>query len=126
MDFLKILAEAEKKLVQGFSDKIQNETSMNRNKFLKIYLATFLGEQYFDELDLNSDKFDDICHDVIDSISLCEEEIYFFHEIVNLHNTRDYITECINKYHSVNNLDKCQLGGSIMKCLKASSHLEIL
>ncbi|AEQ61043.1 hypothetical protein [Acanthamoeba polyphaga mimivirus] len=124
MDFHKILIEAEKNLVQGFKIKIQNETSMNRNKFLKLFLATFLGEQYFDELD--SDNFNDICHDVIDSISLCGEEIYFFHEIVNLHDTHDYVAECINKYQSINNLDKCQLGGSILKCLKASSHLKIL
>lgn len=126
MDFLKILAEAEKKLVQEFKTKIQNENFMIRNKFLKLFLETFLGEQYFGDLDLSSDNFDDFCHGVIDSISLCGEEIYFFHEIVNIHNTRDYVTECINKYHSVNNLDKCQLGGSIMKCLESSSHLEIL
>lgn len=48
MDFLKILAEAEKKLVQGFKIKIQDETSMNRNEFLKLFLATFIGKQYFD------------------------------------------------------------------------------
>lgn len=126
MDFLKILAEVEKKLVQEFKTKIQNENLMIRNKFLKLFLETFLGEQYFGDLDLSSDNFDDFCHGVIDSISLCGEEIYFFHEIVNIHNTRDYVTECINKYHSVNNLDKCQLGGSIMKCLESSSHLEIL
>jgi hypothetical protein len=105
---------------------VDKENTMKKHFFLSIYLGNFLGN-YFKSIpdNINDQKFNNYCHKVIDSISLCGDETYFFHEMVNIKETNNYINKCIELYNSIENLKHCQLGENILKCLESSKHLTI-
>lgn len=113
-----------------FKESLQDK--MDRKFYLSVLLGTFLGGQYFPMTQAQYDesfktiddaKFNSYCHKTIDSISLCGDEIDFFHQIVK---SKNQIQEYLKIYHSINGLPKCQLGPNILKCLEASRSIEIV
>nr|AEX62222.1 hypothetical protein mv_L17 [Moumouvirus Monve] len=132
MDFGAIMKQIEEKQYEDFKKLLSDE--MEKNYYLCVFLASFLGHDYFpmnkgDYSQFKSmykDRAEKYFHKVIDKISLCAEEIEFFHEMVKIPNDKQYIKKCIEKYHSIKNLDRCQLGENILKCLKASEYIRII
>lgn len=101
---------------------------MDRKTFVIRYLEIFLGKYFIPNICYSDDViFSEHCHDVIDSISLCGEEIDFFHKMVNhkLTDPKKYIEELLNIYDSISNLEKCQLGLNIKKCLEVSYTIDL-
>lgn len=131
MDFDKIMAEVNAKQLEQFKSLLKDK--MNRKYYLSVYLGSFLGDQYFPMTEENFDlvktmddvKFNGYCHKTIDSISLCEEEIDFFHAMVDISDKENYIERCLELYQNTKNLEKCQLGENILKCLEESKHVKI-
>ena len=107
-----------------FKASISNLKEVSRKEYLCLFLNRFLGNYLHKNID--NDKFDTYCHKVINSISLCEEEIEFFHEMVDHSTKNNYIDELIEIYHRIDNLENCQLGENILKCLDASKELIII
>jgi hypothetical protein len=100
--------------------------TMNRQLYLSIYLGNFLGNYFKLPLQTQTDeKFNSFCHKVIDKISLCSEEIEFFHKMVDVKEADNYINKWIELYNSIENLKNCQLGENILKCIELSKHLSI-
>ncbi|QKF94818.1 hypothetical protein QKU48_gp1360 [Fadolivirus algeromassiliense] len=120
--FASIFEEIERVQFKAFNEKIKDLKEVTRKQYLCIYLNTFLGN-YLNE---KMQKFDERCHQCIDSISLCSQEVEFFHNMVDFKVSDDYIDLLIKHYHTIKNLDRCQLGGNMLKCLEASKHLHIL
>ncbi|AGF84859.1 hypothetical protein QJ854_gp923 [Moumouvirus goulette] len=132
MDFQALMKQIEEKQYEEFKTFIHDE--MEKNYYLCIFLGTFLGHDFFPMNGGDYSQFktmyknraEKYFHKVIDKISLCGEEVEFFHEMVKISDNKQYIQKCIEKYHSIKNLDRCQLGENIMKCLKASQHIKII
>jgi len=112
---------------KNFTNKYSNKI-ISRKIYVVNYLKIFLGD-YFEKkvFELNDQKFNDYCHNVIDNISLCGPEIEGFHKIVDLKvsNEKKYIEDCIKLYHGTEDLKNCQLGSLMLKCLETSKGLFI-
>lgn len=104
-----------------FSDSLTK--SMTRIEFVCLFLNTFLGK-YLTVTD-TYEEFSNISHELIDSISLLGPEINFFHKLVNCEYIENYINKLIELYHQTDNLNRCQLGYNIMRCLEASKQITI-
>lgn len=126
-----IFAAIEKQLVNKFESAIKNK--MDRKFYLSIFLGILLGEQFFPmtEEDFQTIKnmdnkiFGDYCHKLIDCISLCDEEIDFLRQIVDLETTEQYVEKCLSIYRQIEGLNQCQLGDIMFKCLDLSLRVEI-
>lgn len=105
----------------GFVNKLKNE--MTKIEYDCLILNTFLGNYLTPTVDLK--QFSEISHELIDCISLSGPEIVFFHNLVDTNVTDSYINNLIQLYHQTTNLNKCQLGSTILKCLEASKKIKI-
>ena len=133
MDFFKSMMEKiSAQQFALFKESLQDK--MDRKFYLSVLLGTFLGGQYFpmtqEQYDesfktVDDAKFNSYCHKTIDSISLCGDEIDFFHKIVDS-KSKIFVVKYLEIYHSINGLPKCQLGPNILKCLEASRSIEIV
>ncbi|AGC02393.1 hypothetical protein H012_gp055 [Acanthamoeba polyphaga moumouvirus] len=131
MDFQAIMKQIVEKQYEDFKKLLSDK--MEKNYYLCVFLGSFLGDyfpmnkgDYLQFKSIYKDHVEKYFHKVIDKISLCGEEIEFFHEMIKIPNDEQYIQKCIEKYHSIENLDRCQLGENILKCLKASQHIIII
>ncbi|XWV25073.1 hypothetical protein QJ856_gp0704 [Tupanvirus deep ocean] len=130
--FKEIMAKIEAEQFLDFKSLIKNK--MERRFYICVYLATFLGHDYFpiNEHDYstisktNEVTFKAYCHKIINTISLCQPEIDFFHAMVDIDNPINYIQQCLELYSNTKDLRNCQLGGNMLKCLEASTHIEII
>lgn len=102
-----------------------DKNTMSRKKYLLLFLSTFLGNPEKMGLtdNMNKSQFEISCHYWIKGVSLCEPEIDFFHKMVNAYNGSDYIADYLKLFKETEDLDKCQLGPNIKKCLEASVRL---
>jgi len=98
-------------------------TSMTRIEYVCLFLNTFLGKYL--TVTNTYKEFADISHELIDCISLLGPEISFFHKLVDFEYTDNYIDKLIDVYHQTKNLNRCQLGYNIMRCLEASKQIII-
>ncbi|BCS82650.1 hypothetical protein QLL95_gp0161 [Cotonvirus japonicus] len=132
MDFKKIMRDVQKKQLLEFKYLIKDE--MDKKYYLSVFLGCFLGngylpvtqEQYNTVKDVDTGSFYKYCHSVIDKVSLCGEEIDFFHKMVDIDGTENYIEQCLATYKTIKNLDKCQLGNNILNFLNSSKHIKII
>lgn len=132
--FLKKMEDIDKMMLESFKSKIKDQ--MDKKFYLCVFFGTFLGEHLFPmnpedfELFTTTDvckyHFSKYCHQVINSINLCEPETNFFCGMMDIADKLDtkenstYINKCIELYHKTENLPNCQLGPNIMNCLEAS------
>lgn len=129
--FKNLMAEIEEEQFLMFQSLIENK--MNKKFYLCIYLGSFLGNNFFpmSKKDFNKIKniteqeFCAYCHKMISKVSLCAEEIDFFHQMADINDKENYINKCIETYHKIDNLKNCQLGTNILKCLNASKNINI-
>ncbi|XWV26334.1 hypothetical protein QJ857_gp0740 [Tupanvirus soda lake] len=127
-----IMTKVEAEQFESFKSLIKDK--MARKFYICVYLATFLGHIYFpiNEHDYNiisrtpETKFKKYCHKIINSISLCQPEIDFFHAMVDIDKPQNYIQQCLELYKNTKDLEKCQLGDNMLKCLEASKHIDII
>lgn len=119
--FWKIMEKIQEEQYQSFCQKLPANTT--RKEYICIYLNTFLGNYL--SMEIPDEKFDQISHKLIDSISLSGPEISFLHKMVDCNFKNNYVEELIKLYHETTNLDKCQLGKNMMKCLEASNSLHL-
>lgn len=113
------------KFKESLAIECNDKYTILREKYIVIVLTTFLGN-YFPMETYNS-NFNEYCHQVIDSISLCLPEIVFFRKMVDfipVGDGTDYICEYIKLYDETTDLLKCQLGPNIKKCLDASTYVK--
>ena len=124
MDILEIMKQIDEKIFVEFKTRIThiiNNGNISIRLFITIYLDIFLGELDFKKLiSLDNIKFKEIMHKNIDSVSLCHEEVQYFHKIVDYTpvNTTKYIEELLQMYNDIENLKNCQLGNNMKKCLE--------
>eukprot|EP01091_Cochliopodium_minus_P003835 TRINITY_DN1378_c0_g1_i1.p1 TRINITY_DN1378_c0_g1~~TRINITY_DN1378_c0_g1_i1.p1 ORF type:complete len:161 (-),score=51.49 TRINITY_DN1378_c0_g1_i1:48-530(-) len=117
MDFIKeIMKKVNLEQKEKYQKVLSEKKEISRKFFLSVYLNSFLGNY----LSPDMDHFDSRCHKLINSISLCSEEIDFFHQIVDHKFTETYIDDLIKIYHNIEDLEKCQLGESILDLLNVS------
>lgn len=119
--FLQLRKKYENEQFQNFCSELKEK--MSRMEYVCLYLNTFLGK--FLSMKIAKEKFDDTAHVLINNISLCHEENGFFHQLVDYRQNENYIDGLINLYHETKNLDKCQLGENMLKCLEASKKTTI-
>ncbi|ARF12117.1 hypothetical protein Klosneuvirus_3_252 [Klosneuvirus KNV1] len=111
---------------EQFKDFTGNLTkSMTKMEYVCLFLNTFLGKYLTVTETETSNEFADISHELIDCISLLGPEISFFHKLVDYEYTDNYIDKLIDVYHQTKNLNRCQLGYNIMRCLEASKQIVI-
>ena len=120
--FLKMMQEVNEIQFNNFTKMLKNK--MSRKEYISVFLSTFLGSQF--NFDQHNDMFDTICHESINMVSLCEDEIQFFHMMVDHMLKQNYVEEMIEKYHSIPNLARCQLGPNILRCLEYSKKIEVV
>ena len=91
--------------------------NMSRIEYVHLFLTTFLGK-VIPPTDI--ENFYSICHKIINSVSLCWQEVEFFHNLVTLNFSDNYINNLIDIYFDIEHLDNCSLGYNILRCLIAS------
>ena len=130
MSFKDFLARIRVQQFESFKSSIQNK--MERKYYLCVFLGLFLGrfptdyEKYVSSHKKMSDAdFAQYCHKIIEDTSLRNEEVDFFHAMVDIVETTNYINKCLELYHNTTGIDQCQLGGIILDCLKASKNIII-
>lgn len=132
--FKNIMEKIEKEQFERFQSLIKDRKELHTNHYICLFLRTFLGEEYFPESNedfelmrqhFGNDKTAEYCFGVIDSISLCHQEITFFKQMVILRESKNYIKDCLEFYNKTEGLRNCQLGNNILKCLEASKDLNI-
>lgn len=111
MDFNKILEGIRRQQAENYKQLMSENDVVSRKFFLSVFLNTFLG----DYLAPSIPNFEDKCHQIIDSISLCTEEIDFFHKMVDQEFSETYIEDLVKIYGTVENLPECQLGPGILE-----------
>jgi len=101
---------------------LNDKTSMTREEYLSNYLCSFLGNY-----PCKINNFDSNFHRVVDSNSLCNEEIDYFHKMIDcrLEESENYIDKWIKLFKETKNLDACQLGPNMLKFLEGSKNLTI-
>lgn len=120
-EFHNIMKRIQDEQYKGFLDNLTK--SMFRIEYVCLFLNTFLGKYLTPTK--TYEEFAEISHELIDSISLLGPEITFFHKLVDFEHTDNYIDKLIEIYHQTKNLDRCQLGYNIMRCLEASKQITI-
>lgn len=135
MDFSKIMEKIEREQLESFKTLISEHKTMDVDWYLCLFLGTFLSRDSFPQEKKNFEFFKMKMNDkeymrgyfdrVIDSVSLCEPEIIFFHKMVKLADSDDYIKVCLKEFDSTSRLKDCQLGPNIKKCLEASDGIVI-
>ena len=126
-----IFAAIEKQLVNKFESKIKSK--MDKKFYQSIFLGIVLGEDLFPMTEedfqtiknIDNNKFANYCHKIIDCVSLCDKEIDFLHQIVNLETTDHYVEKCMSIYRQIEGLNQCQLGDIMFKCLDLSMRVEL-
>lgn len=124
MDFFKFMEQINLVRFDKFKEELKTMNSFDRRKFIFIYLGTFLGPYLSsDILVLEEDDFKKRCHNVIDNVSLCGQEIDYFHKMVDLdlypgqYSSQDHFTKWLELYDTIEDLEICQLGPNMKKCM---------
>ena len=112
-----------KERIEKFSEMINGIDKITKNEYIEMFLEHFLGNN-FKSSSFEDDQFKKYWNVKIDSVSLCEPEIQFFHDILNLDNN-NFIEDCIDVYNNTNNLSNCQLGFEIIQILTTSKTITI-
>jgi len=125
-----IMEKIHEEQLKKFKLLIESNESMSITYYLCLFLGSFLGPECFpqtkDELTKCDEKKLAVYFDsVIDSVSLCGQEIDFFHEMVKLKTSENYIESCIEAYKKIDGLERCQLGGNILKFLECSKEVDL-
>lgn len=126
-----LMSEINVKQLETFKSSIKSD--MDKKFYLCIFFGCFFGSQYFpmSEKQYNKIKYCDnkkfigYCHAVIDNAGLCNEENIFFHGMVNIIGTENFIEKCFELYHKTKNLEHCKLGPNILRCLETSTNIKI-
>ena len=134
MDITRMMKQIHEKQLEEFKHTIEDKQSICVNYYLCLFLGSFLGKECLPQTPddfarmtsmVNEGKFVSYFNCVIDSVSLCGQEIEFFHKMVNLKNSENYIETCINAYKKIDGLERCQLGGNILKFLECSKDIDL-
>jgi hypothetical protein len=126
MDFAQMMKNVEQTMNERFNNTVKDLTTVTRKNYLVIFLGHFLGfDSTHDMSGTDDSAFDNNLHGFIDSVSLCEPEIIFFHACVNLKKSDDFISGYIKLYNETDNLKNCQLGNQILTNLESSKKLTI-
>lgn len=119
------MEQVNNQLFDFFKKNITDE--MKVESYLKIFLSTFLGTQYFRKSFSDKNSFVKYCKNIVDNTSLCRQEIKFFHSIIDLVNNDNITIQMfIDEYHNIKKLEKCQLGNLILRCLNESKHVVLI
>lgn len=125
----KLMQKARETQLNNFKNDIKEfkNKKMSRREFIVIYLMTFFGYCFEKNiLDVDDETFSAMAHQIIDEVSLCGEEIDFFHYVVGVDEKSFTIKNLIKQYHQTKNLNRCQLGTNMLKCLQLSKSIIFL
>ncbi|AQN68747.1 hypothetical protein [Saudi moumouvirus] len=134
LDIQDLIGGIEKLQYQGFKSSLLSE--MEKNLFLYVFFRNFIGDYHFpmngnDEME-NYSQFksshtnvEEYFNQVIDEVGPSDEVVEFYHFMVNTP-SENFIQQCIEKYHTINNLTQHQMGKNILKCLENSQQVVIV
>lgn len=125
--------------VRSFETMMNKFKSRTRYEYVYKFISTFMDVEFMLGgfiNDLRMKKFRltpetaeqliSQCHNAIDNTSLSEPEIIFFHKLVDCNApNEEYIATLKMIYHDTENLQKCQLGKSIWRCLELSTNIQM-
>lgn len=112
----KMMEEVDQKLKEEFRQILLSNPEMEMTDFTAAFLSSFLGPY---------PGYEDI-HDWVESISLCNEEVIYFHRIIDYQTTNQRlqdIDQLIQIYHEIPNLSNCQLGSRILGQLEMTKEI---
>ena len=96
------------------------DDALYRKAYVFSYLQVFLGNlpEFTKMLYMPDTEFHQVCHNVIDNVSLCVPEVDFFHQMVDM--DAKTVQDYIDLYDTVERLPRCQLGSGMKACLDAT------
>eukprot|EP01116_Phalansterium_solitarium_P014783 TRINITY_DN32607_c0_g1_i1.p1 TRINITY_DN32607_c0_g1~~TRINITY_DN32607_c0_g1_i1.p1 ORF type:complete len:129 (-),score=17.09 TRINITY_DN32607_c0_g1_i1:143-529(-) len=119
-DFESIMKQVEEQSVNEFRNQaraLDGQGPVDRRRFVSFFLGHFLG---YDLSHANSS----VLHEAVDSVSLCEPEIVFFHRCVDA--DAQNANEFLDIFRNIVDLENCQLGPSIKRCLEGVKDLKLV
>lgn len=109
-------------LIAKFRSSFDSEHTIRKDFILK-FISVFIKNDINENLKLN--EIIKNLHECVDKTSLAEQEIKFFHQLIDCDvPSKEYIKKLCEIYSQISGLSSCQFGNVIRRCLEISNKLE--
>lgn len=123
-ELLEIRKKVNWQQLEEFKSRLYNK--MSKKEFLGAFMQTFLIQDVIGcSKEMYENDFYSACHRMVDSTSLVQAEIDFFHKIIDLKDKVSFVKKCQDVYGNTHNLENCTLGKLIKDCLSESQWVDI-
>ena len=123
--FRKMMEQIGSNMVLEFNKSTHENKTITKKEYVYKFISTFVHVN----TDMNDPliRMKKILHDDVNETSLCGPEVEFFNKLIDCTVEVDkYIQKLKEIYSDIDELENCQLGSSIKKCLIISEDLKFI